>query len=103
MNILIAPDSFKECLNANKVASSIAKGINKINPSHNIVQIPISDGGEGSIDFLKKNCDGKAVKHETENAVGNKILSEYFKFRNSKTAWVELSQASGLSLIGKKK
>ena len=102
MNILIAPDSFKECLNANKVASSIAKGINKINPSHNIVQIPISDGGEGSIDFLKKNCDGKAVKHETENAIGNKILSEYFKFRNSKTAWVELSQASGLSLIGEK-
>ena len=102
MNILIAPDSFKECLNANKVARSIARGINKINPNHNIKEIPISDGGEGSIDFLKKNCDGKAVKHETENAVGNKILSEYFKFRNSKTAWVELSQASGLSLIGKK-
>ncbi len=102
MNILIAPDSFKECLNANKVARSIAKGINKINPNHNIEEIPISDGGEGSIDFLKKNCDGKAVKHETENAIGNKILSEYYKFKNSKKAWVELSQASGLSLIAKK-
>ena len=32
MNILIAPDSFKECLTANKVARSIAHGINKINP-----------------------------------------------------------------------
>ena len=102
MNILIAPDSFKECLNAKKVARSIAKGINKINPNHNIEEIPISDGGEGSIDFLKKNCDGKAVKHETENAIGNKILSEYYKFRNSKKAWVELSKASGLSLIAKK-
>ena len=102
MNILIAPDSFKECLTANKVAKSIEKGINKINPNHNIEKIPISDGGEGSIDFLKKNCDGKAIKHETENAIGNKILSEYFKFRNSKTAWVELSQASGLALIEKK-
>ena len=101
MNILIAPDSFKECLTANKVAKSIEKGINKINPNHNIEKIPISDGGEGSIDFLKKNCDGKAIKHETENAIGNKILSEYFKFRNSKTAWVELSQASGLALIEK--
>ena len=102
MNILIAPDSFKECLTANKVARSIANGINKINPNHNIEEIPISDGGEGSIEFLKKNCDGKAVEHETENAIGNKILSEYFKFRNSKKAWVELSQASGLSLIEKK-
>ena len=102
MNILIAPDSFKECLTANKVARSIANGINKINPNHNIEEIPISDGGEGSIEFLKNNCDGKAVEHETENAIGNKILSEYFKFRNSKTAWVELSQASGLSLIEKK-
>ncbi len=103
MNILIAPDSFKECLSASKVANSIADGINKINPNHNIEKIPISDGGEGSIEFLKKNCDGKVVKHETENAIGDKILSEYFKFRNSKKAWVELSQASGLSLVKKKK
>ncbi len=102
MKILIAPDSFKECLSAKKVAKSIAIGIKKINPNHNIEEIPISDGGEGSIEFLKKNCDGKAVEHETENATGNKILSEYFQFRNSKTAWVELSQASGLSLIEKK-
>ena len=56
MNILIAPDSFKESLNANKVARSIADGINKINPNHNIEEIPISDGGEGSIDFLKKTA-----------------------------------------------
>ena len=54
MNILIAPDSFKECLPASKVANSIADGINKINPNHNIEKIPISDGGEGSIEFLKK-------------------------------------------------
>ena len=54
MNILIAPDSFKECLPASKVANSIANGINKINPNHNIEKIPISDGGEGSIEFLKK-------------------------------------------------
>lgn len=102
MRILIAPDSFKECLSANKVARSIATGIKKINPNHNIEEIPISDGGEGAIEFLKKNCDGKAVEHETENAIGNKILSEYFKFSNSKTAWIELSKASGLSLIKKK-
>ena len=42
MNILIAPDSFKECLPASKVANSIANGINKINPNHNIEKIPIS-------------------------------------------------------------
>ena len=56
MNILIAPDSFKECLTANKVARSIAHGIKKINPNHNIEEIPISDGGEGSIEFLKKTA-----------------------------------------------
>ena len=103
MNILIAPDSFKECLSAKKVAKSIAHGIKKINPNHNIEEIPISDGGEGSIEFLKVNSKGKAIKHRTENAVGDKILSEYYKFENSKTAWIELSQASGLSIIEKKK
>jgi glycerate kinase len=103
MNILIAPDSFKECLTAQKVARSISHGIKKINPDHNIEVIPISDGGEGSIEFLKMNSHGKVIKHRTENALGDKILSEYFKFNDSKTAWIELSQASGLSLIEKKK
>ena len=73
MNILIAPDSFKESLSANKVARSIANGINKINPNHNIEEIPISDGGEGSIDFLKKTVLERLLNMRLKTPLGIKF------------------------------
>ena len=73
MNILIAPDSFKECLPASKVASSIADGINKINPNHNIEKIPISDGGEGSIEFLKKTAMVRLLNMKLKMLLGIKF------------------------------
>lgn len=73
MNILIAPDSFKESLSANKVARSIANGINKINSNHNIEEIPISDGGEGSIDFLKKTVLERLLNMRLKTPLGIKF------------------------------
>ena len=48
MNILVAPDSFKDSLPAHEVSRIIAKAISNVIPHATIRQIPISDGGEGS-------------------------------------------------------
>ena len=61
MNIVIAPDSFKDCLSAKEVASSIAKGIQKVYPEAITTQIPISDGGEGLLDALVASTGGKLL------------------------------------------
>jgi glycerate kinase len=49
MRILVAPDSFKGCLTAREVAESIARGIGR---DHDVVLLPLADGGEGTVDAL---------------------------------------------------
>ena len=59
MNIVIAPDSFKECLTATEVSESVAKGILNIYPNAKIKIFPISDGGEGLLESLVIPFGGK--------------------------------------------
>ena len=52
MNILVACDSFKDALPADAVCSAIAKGLRHNYPDIDIVEMPLSDGGEGLLDVL---------------------------------------------------
>ena len=101
MNVLIIPDSFKGSLSANEVSKEIHKAIKKIIPNSIVNELPFSDGGEGAIDFLKRNKKGKLILTETFDPLGRKISAPFFLFKNKKTAWVELSQASGINLLKK--
>ena len=103
MRILIIPDSFKENLSSTGVAKAIKKGIVNVLPKANIKEIPFSDGGEGALTILKKHSAGKIVNCNTVNALGESIQADYFLFKEKKTAWIELSQASGLNIIPKEK
>ena len=103
MRILIIPDSFKENLSSTEVAKAIKKGIVNVLPKADIKEIPFSDGGEGALTVLQKYSIGRIVKCKTVNALGESIQANYFLFKEKKTAWIELSQASGLDLIPKEK
>lgn len=99
MRILIIPDSFKENLSATAVSKAIRKGVFSVIPKAEIREIPFSDGGEGALDVLLQHAKGSIAKCKTENVLGEKIEAQYFRFEEKKTAWIELSQASGLAQI----
>ena len=101
MNILIIPDSFKGSLSAKEVSKEIHKAIKKMLPNSIVNELPFSDGGEGAIDFLKNNKKGKLILTKTFDPLGRKINAPFFLFNNNRTAWVELSQASGINLLKK--
>jgi glycerate 2-kinase len=50
--IVIAPDSFKETLSAKQVASEIAQVFAVLMPHVETVQVPMADGGEGTLEAL---------------------------------------------------
>ena len=99
MQILVVPDSFKESLSAREVAQAISNGIQSVNSEVIVKQLPFSDGGEGALDLLQNLFDGDLVITSTIDAMGRSIKAPYFRFTNRKTAWIELSQASGLAQI----
>ena len=99
MNIVIAPDSFKECLTATEVSENIAKGILNINPNAKIKIFPISDGGEGLLESLVIPFGGKIISVNVKDPLERDINSQYGILKNSKTAVIELAKASGLELL----
>ena len=99
MKILIAPDKFKGSLNAAEVCDAITKGI-KINKSKDeIISCPMADGGEGSIDIINNHLNLKPVELIVNDPLFRPIKSTYYF--SDLTAYIEMSSASGLSLLKK--
>ena len=49
VHVVIAPDSFKGSLSADRVAEAIADGLRRVRPDVEAVLRPIADGGEGTV------------------------------------------------------
>ena len=101
MNVLIIPDSFKGSLSAVEVSKEIHETVKKLMPKSIVNEFPFSDGGEGALNVLMKNIKGKLILSKTVDPLGRKIDAPFFLFENKKTAWIELSQASGINLLKK--
>tara|TARA_R110001583_G_scaffold52393_1_gene162771 strand:+ start:13477 stop:14628 length:1152 start_codon:yes stop_codon:yes gene_type:complete len=96
MKIIIAPDSFKESLNAYQVAESIQKGFSQIFPEAEYIKMPLADGGEGTVDILHHGLGGEKRFCQVCGP-NNKILrAEWVMLDNGYTALIEIAQASGL-------
>ncbi|RAJ12495.1 glycerate kinase [Arenibacter echinorum] len=99
MKIVIAPDSFKECLSAQEVASNIAIAIRKIAPTAEIFEIPISDGGEGVLEALINGVGGRRISVSVLDPLMRQVNAEYGILKDGKTAVIEMAKASGLELL----
>lgn len=100
MNILIAPDKFKDSLSAFEVCEAIELGLRKIRKDLKITKLPLADGGEGTLDILEKSLDLELVEIEVHDPLFRKIKASYGKKANK--AYVEMAKASGLELLDAK-
>ncbi len=99
LRILVAPNAFKESLSALEAAKAITAGILKILPRAQITQVPIADGGDGTLEVVVAGTGGKTYKAQVLNPLGNEITAEYGITGDGKTAIIEMSRASGLALV----
>ncbi len=103
MKIVIATDSFKGSLTSFKAADAIGKGFLKVLPKTEIVKIPMSDGGEGTVKCLIEATEGKYFKEYVSNPLGKRIEAEYGILGDGETAVIEMASTSGILLIPKEK
>jgi len=99
MHVVVIPDSFKGSLSAREVAQVMYGVLQSIFPKATCTLLPFSDGGEGALDVLKDSVSGQIINCQTVNAIGKKISAPYFLFENGNSAWIELSQSSGLTQL----
>ncbi|MGM0421030.1 MAG: glycerate kinase [Bacillota bacterium] len=101
MNILIAPDSFKESMSAKEAARNIAAGFQSVSSSFRLRQLPLADGGEGTVDSVIHALNGEVISSTVSDPLGRQIEAEYGYLANEKTAIIEMASASGLPLLKK--
>lgn len=99
MKIVIAPDSFKESLSADKCCQAIKAGFSTVFPDAHYVCLPIADGGEGTVDAMVAATGGKRVSVDVSGPMGEKVNGFYGLTGDGKTAIIEMAAASGLMLV----
>lgn len=101
MRILLAPDSFKGSLSSKDVCSALREGILRV--SHmDILEVPIADGGEGTVDAIVSSTKGTEYFEKVNGPLGEKIKAHYGILKD-KTAIIEMASASGLYLVPENK
>lgn len=98
MRVVIAPDSFKECLSAADVAAAIASGVRQALPQADIACVPMADGGEGSLDAVLDATQGERRQIDALNANGMPCQANWAWLGDGK-AFIEMAAAAGLEQI----
>jgi glycerate kinase len=99
MHVLIACDSFKDALPADQVCQAIARGIRRARPDATITEMPLSDGGEGVLEVLRRALSLQPVTLRVDDPLGRPVQASYGLSTDGKTALVEMAEASGLELL----
>jgi glycerate kinase len=101
MRILIAPNAFKNSLSAADAALAIRNGLLGSRLGCTCECFPTGDGGDGTWELLTAHFHGTTIKHCAHDPLGRAITASYGWLEESKTAFIGLSEASGIRLLKK--
>lgn len=97
MKLLLAPDSFKGSLTAQEVCAHLQDGLS---PQFECISHPLADGGEGSLAAIAAHQEAQWIQHTVSGPLPQQqVTAQYLWIPGSKTAVIEMAQASGLILV----
>src|SRR5580658_3113149 len=99
MKVVVAPDKFRGSLSAAEAARAIARGVVATLPDASIDQVPMADGGEGTVDALVAATGGRRLSAEVTGPLGAPVLATFGMLGDGRTAVIEMAAASGLALL----
>ncbi len=99
MLVVCAPDSFKESMTAPVAAAAMADGVRDAVPDAVVLQLPMSDGGEGFAAAIASATGAVWVPAIVPDALGRPIESGYVWAPGAHRAVIEMASAAGLEGI----
>ena len=97
MKVVVAIDSLKGCLTSQEANRAAVAGVRQGMPGAEVVEIPVSDGGEGFLDAFQSAWDGEIVEVEVMDPLMRPVVAPYLL--RGDTAIIEMAKASGLTLL----
>jgi glycerate kinase len=99
VRIVVAPNAFKGSLSASQAADAIARGVRQVFPDAEVVEVPVADGGDGTVEALVSAHHGAYRSVEVDGPLGDPVSATYGLIEGGRTGVAELASASGLTLI----
>ena len=96
--VVVAPDSLKGSLDAFAAAAAIGAGVRRADPSREVVEVPMADGGEGPSPVSRSAWGGALLSVDTLDPLGGHLVAAYLQMPDGR-AVVELA-AAGRSAPG---
>jgi glycerate kinase len=99
--IVVAPDKFKGTLTAAEAARALAAGWRRGDPTATVEEVPVADGGEGTLETLLSALDGDRRGARVRGPLGDPVDAEYGVASTPEgvVGIVEMARASGLGLV----
>ena len=101
LRVLVAPQEFKGSLTAIEAATAIADGVrDALGPDASIRELPLGDGGPGTVDACFAASDAERVTVEVTGPMGERRSADYALIGDGDdlSAVIESSAACGLVL-----
>ena len=101
MRVLVAPDKFKGTLTAAEAAAAIAAGWRRSRPDDEVRQLPMADGGEGTLDAVLTALGGERRRVTVAGPLGDPTEAAFGVAPHGAgtLAIVETASACGLQLV----
>ena len=99
MKAVIAIDSFKGSLSSAEAGDAATRAIRSVFTEADIVQFPLADGGEGTVDALTEGLAGRIITTEVTGPLGKREASRYGIISDGRIAVIEMADAAGLTMV----
>lgn len=95
--VLVAPTAFKGTLGPAAVAIAMAEGVQRVWPGANVVERPLSDGGDGLLEACQRLEGGQSEEVQVTGPLGDRVGAALLRCGDEVV--IESAQACGLHLV----
>ncbi len=99
MKFVLAPDKFKGSLTGDEFCMAVVEGIKEILPEAKIIELPLADGGDGTIAVINFYLKGDVIELSVMDPFFRPVQATYLYSEASQTAFIEMAEASGIKLL----
>ncbi|MGJ8715651.1 MAG: glycerate kinase [Maribacter stanieri] len=99
MKFVIAPDKFKGSLTGFEFCDAVAEGLQMVFKDAEIINKPLADGGDGTMEVAKYYINGEKITITVSDPLFRPINASYLYSEETKIAYIEMAEASGLKLL----
>ncbi|HYZ10708.1 MAG TPA: glycerate kinase, partial [Actinomycetota bacterium] len=101
MRVVVAPDKFEGTLSAREAARALAAGWRRADRSAEVDEVPVADGGKGTLDALLDALGGRRERVRVTGPLGDPVEADFglAETAGGRIAIVEMARASGIGLL----